>query len=230
MSSLGSAIAQTKGTIYYLVPTLLDEFQTGSIDAITKFMGDVGYEVVSLDGQNRSDLQLNQVDDVINLEARRRHPRRGRLRRDQGRHREDARRRHPGDDLRPADHLDAERPHLGRRHRRDRPHRRRRGGPAADREARLAQGQGAADPRRSGRPLHARHPEGLRGEDGGPSGGHHHHPGGDAVGGRRNAGNIAPGPAPDQSRHRPDLHPRRASLGRGGRGARGRRARSPARS
>jgi len=67
ISGLGSAIAQTKGKIYYLVPTLLDEFQTGSIDAITKFMGDVGYEVISLDAQNRSDLQLNQVDDVINL-------------------------------------------------------------------------------------------------------------------------------------------------------------------
>ena len=64
----GAAIAQeSKGTIYYLVPTLLDEFQTGSIDAITKFMGDVGYEVVSLDGQNQSTTQLNQIDDVINL-------------------------------------------------------------------------------------------------------------------------------------------------------------------
>src|SRR3712207_92671 len=61
---------ESKGKIYYLVPTLLDEFQTGSIDAITKFMKDVGYEVVSLDGQNRSDLQLNQLDDVINLKAK----------------------------------------------------------------------------------------------------------------------------------------------------------------
>jgi ribose transport system substrate-binding protein len=67
-ASAGAAAAQEmKGKIYYLVPTLLDEFQTGSIDAITKFMKDVGYEVVSLDGQNRSDLQLNQIDDVINL-------------------------------------------------------------------------------------------------------------------------------------------------------------------
>jgi ribose transport system substrate-binding protein len=66
--AFGSATAQeSKGTIYYLVPTLLDEFQTGSIDAITKFMGDVGYEVVSLDGQNQSTTQLNQIDDVINL-------------------------------------------------------------------------------------------------------------------------------------------------------------------
>jgi len=56
-----------KGKIYYLVPTLLDEFQTESIKAITKFMGDVGYEVVSLDGQNRTDIQLNQLNDVINL-------------------------------------------------------------------------------------------------------------------------------------------------------------------
>lgn len=68
-SGIGAAVAQTKGTVYYLVPTLIDEFQTGSIDAIQKFMGDVGYEVVSLDAQNRSDLQLNQVDDVLNLEA-----------------------------------------------------------------------------------------------------------------------------------------------------------------
>ena len=60
--------AQEKGTIYYLVPTLLDEFQTGSIDALTTFMGDVGYEVVALDGQNRTDLQLNQLDDVLKLD------------------------------------------------------------------------------------------------------------------------------------------------------------------
>ena len=67
--ALGAAAAQeSKGTIYYLVPTLLDEFQTGSIDALTKFLGDVGYEVVSLDGQNQSTTQLNQIDDVINLQ------------------------------------------------------------------------------------------------------------------------------------------------------------------
>jgi ribose transport system substrate-binding protein len=68
LAGIGAAIAQSKGTMYYLVPTLLDEFQTGSIDAIEKFMGDVGYDVVSLDAQNRSDLQLNQVDDVLNLD------------------------------------------------------------------------------------------------------------------------------------------------------------------
>jgi ribose transport system substrate-binding protein len=62
-----AAAQEMKGKIYYLVPTLLDEFQTGSIDAITAFMKDVGYEVVSLDGQNQSNTQLNQIDDVINL-------------------------------------------------------------------------------------------------------------------------------------------------------------------
>ena len=51
-----AAAQEMKGKVYYLVPTLIDEFQTGSIDAITKFMKDVGYEVISLDGQNRSDL------------------------------------------------------------------------------------------------------------------------------------------------------------------------------
>ena len=30
------AFAQSKGTVYYLVPTLLDEFQTGSVSAIKK--------------------------------------------------------------------------------------------------------------------------------------------------------------------------------------------------
>jgi ribose transport system substrate-binding protein len=68
-ASFGMA-QDSKGQIYYLVPTLLDEFQTGSIDAITKFMKDVGYEVVSLDGQNQSATQLNQIDDVINLKPK----------------------------------------------------------------------------------------------------------------------------------------------------------------
>lgn len=68
VAAVTTATAQDKkGTVYYLVPTLLDEFQTGSVDAITQFMGEVGYEVVSLDAQNRTDLQLNQIDDVINL-------------------------------------------------------------------------------------------------------------------------------------------------------------------
>jgi ribose transport system substrate-binding protein len=50
-----------------MIPTLLDEFQTESQKAIEKVFGEMGYEVVSLDAQNRADLQLNQLEDVINL-------------------------------------------------------------------------------------------------------------------------------------------------------------------
>jgi ribose transport system substrate-binding protein len=64
---MSASYAATKGKVYYLVPTLLDEFQSESVKAITKFMGDVGYETVSLDAQNRTDLQQNQMNDLINL-------------------------------------------------------------------------------------------------------------------------------------------------------------------
>lgn len=62
------AAAQDKGTIYYMIPTLLDEFQTESRKAIEGVFGDLGYEVVSLDAQNRAAEQLNQLEDVIELE------------------------------------------------------------------------------------------------------------------------------------------------------------------
>jgi ribose transport system substrate-binding protein len=61
------AAAQQQGTIYYMIPTLLDEFQTESQKAIEAVFGEMGYEVVSLDAQNRADLQLNQLEDVIQL-------------------------------------------------------------------------------------------------------------------------------------------------------------------
>ncbi|MBB5752213.1 sugar ABC transporter substrate-binding protein [Prosthecomicrobium pneumaticum] len=61
------AFAQDKGTIYYLVPTLLDEFQTGSVSAIEKFMGDVGYKTVTLNADNKTDVQQGQMNDVIAL-------------------------------------------------------------------------------------------------------------------------------------------------------------------
>ena len=48
-----------------MVPTLLDEFQTESVSAITKFMGDVGYEVVTLNADNKTDLQQSQMNDTI---------------------------------------------------------------------------------------------------------------------------------------------------------------------
>jgi ribose transport system substrate-binding protein len=67
----GSANAQDgeyEGTIYYMIPTLLDEFQTESQKAIENVFGSMGYKVVSLDAQNRADLQFNQLEDIIALE------------------------------------------------------------------------------------------------------------------------------------------------------------------
>lgn len=59
------AVAQSKGKIFYMVPTLLDEFQTESVKAIEKFLKDVGYEAVSLNADNKTDLQQSQMNDVI---------------------------------------------------------------------------------------------------------------------------------------------------------------------
>jgi ribose transport system substrate-binding protein len=61
------AFADSKGKIYYMVPTLLDEFQTESVKAIEKFVKDVGYEAVTLNADNKADLQQSQMNDVINL-------------------------------------------------------------------------------------------------------------------------------------------------------------------
>jgi ribose transport system substrate-binding protein len=70
LAGTGGAFAQDKGKVYYLVPTLLDEFQTESVTVITNVLKQVGYETVSLDAQNRTDLQLNQFDDVIRLKPK----------------------------------------------------------------------------------------------------------------------------------------------------------------
>lgn len=66
-SAMQPALAQSKGKIYYMVPTLLDEFQTESVSAIEKFLKDVGYEPVTLNADNKTDLQQSQMNDVINL-------------------------------------------------------------------------------------------------------------------------------------------------------------------
>lgn len=60
-----AAAAQSKGKIFYMVPTLLDEFQTESVSAIEKFMKDVGYEVQTLNADNKADVQQSQMNDVI---------------------------------------------------------------------------------------------------------------------------------------------------------------------
>ena len=61
------AHAQSKGTIYYMVPTLLDEFQTESVSALEKFLKDVGYDVQTLNADNKTDLQQSQMNDTILL-------------------------------------------------------------------------------------------------------------------------------------------------------------------
>ncbi len=64
------AWAESKGKIYYLVPTLLDEFQTESVKGIEKFLSDVGYETVTLNADNKTDLQQSQMNDVITLKPK----------------------------------------------------------------------------------------------------------------------------------------------------------------
>ena len=63
-----AAMAQdSKGTVYYMVPTLLDEFQTGSVSALEMFLGQVGYDMETLNADNKADLQQTQMNDVITL-------------------------------------------------------------------------------------------------------------------------------------------------------------------
>lgn len=64
---LAPAAAQSKGTVYYLVPTLLDEFQTGSVSALEMFLKQVGYEMQTLNADNKTDAQQSQMNDVIAL-------------------------------------------------------------------------------------------------------------------------------------------------------------------
>jgi ribose transport system substrate-binding protein len=58
---------ESKGTVYYLVPTLLDEFQTGSVSALETFLKQVGYEMETLNADNKTDVQQSQMNDVIAL-------------------------------------------------------------------------------------------------------------------------------------------------------------------
>ncbi len=67
LAGAGPLAAQEQGTIYYMIPTLLDEFQTESQKAIEQVFGELGYKVVSLDAQNEANKQLNQLEDVIAL-------------------------------------------------------------------------------------------------------------------------------------------------------------------
>lgn len=62
-----SAAAASKGTVYYLVPTLLDEFQTGSVSALEMFLKQTGYEMKTLNADNKTEAQQSQMNDVIAL-------------------------------------------------------------------------------------------------------------------------------------------------------------------
>ena len=57
----------SKGTVYYLVPTLIDEFQTGSVSALEMFLKQVGYDMQTLNADNKTDVQQSQMNDVIAL-------------------------------------------------------------------------------------------------------------------------------------------------------------------
>ena len=67
VAMLTPAFAQSKGTVYYMVPTLLDEFQTGSVSALEMFLKQVGYEMETLNADNKTDAQQSQMNDVIAL-------------------------------------------------------------------------------------------------------------------------------------------------------------------
>lgn len=62
-----TAAAQSKGTVYYLVPTLNDEFQTGSVSALEMFLKQTGYAMKTLNADNKTEAQQSQMNDVIAL-------------------------------------------------------------------------------------------------------------------------------------------------------------------
>lgn len=67
LAAPGAFAQDSKGTVYYLVPTLLDEFQTGSVSALETFLGQVGYDLETLNADNKTDVQQSQMNDVIAL-------------------------------------------------------------------------------------------------------------------------------------------------------------------
>lgn len=67
-TSVGKPVmAATKGIVFYMVPTLLDEFQTGSVSALEMFLGQVGYEMKTLNADNKTETQQSQMNDTIAL-------------------------------------------------------------------------------------------------------------------------------------------------------------------
>lgn len=66
----GAAPAEEKGTVYYLAPTLFDEFQVETKNMVELLFGQLGYKVITLDAQQRADLQNSQMDDVLLLKPK----------------------------------------------------------------------------------------------------------------------------------------------------------------
>jgi len=56
-----------KGTICYLMPTALYEFQVVAQRAVEKIFPQIGFKVTTLDAQNRADRQIEQLDGAIRL-------------------------------------------------------------------------------------------------------------------------------------------------------------------
>ncbi len=61
----GSSDASKHGVVYYLAPTLMDEFQTASNLKMAAVAKEQGYELRSLNANNKASTQVNQMDDAI---------------------------------------------------------------------------------------------------------------------------------------------------------------------
>ncbi|RWB75882.1 MAG: sugar ABC transporter substrate-binding protein [Mesorhizobium sp.] len=64
------AFAEGKGKVYFLIPDSGGPFYPTSAKVEAKFLEQIGYELTVLDATNKSDLQLNQLDNVINLKPK----------------------------------------------------------------------------------------------------------------------------------------------------------------
>ncbi len=58
------------GLLYYLGPSLMDEFQSGSAQYVQKFGNELGYTVKALQADNKAQLQMEQLDDAISQNPR----------------------------------------------------------------------------------------------------------------------------------------------------------------
>ncbi|MBY5406685.1 sugar ABC transporter substrate-binding protein [Rhizobium leguminosarum] len=65
-----AAKAQEKGEVYYLIPDSGGPFYPESAKVMSYFLEQVGYKLTTLDATQKSDIQLNQIDNVINLKPK----------------------------------------------------------------------------------------------------------------------------------------------------------------